>query len=143
MIDKIKIFLDLQCWVNVAELDRVIYCLVAINARNDRSAYVAIRDELSARGIPLPTGEKPLVRLLNTFRDTHGPIAKYLFSDIGLTLQKKDSDIMNAILMSLMENKILGLSVYDSVIVAEEHQEILKQIMIKEYQAVMGFKPRL
>jgi hypothetical protein len=42
---------------------------------------------------------------------------------------------MNAILMSLMEKKMLGLSVYDSVIVAAEHETTLKKIMINEYQA--------
>jgi hypothetical protein len=117
--------------------------LVGINAENDRSAYGAIRDELEDRGIPLPVGEKPLVRLVNTFRDTHKPIAKYLFSDIGLKLQKKDSDIMNSILMSLMDHGILGLSVYDSVIAAERYRDILYETMIREYEAAMGFKPRL
>jgi len=50
---------------------------------------------------------------------------------------------MNAILMKLMEQGILGLSVYDSVIVEEQHRDILYETMIKEYEAVMGFKPRL
>jgi hypothetical protein len=35
------------------------------------------------------------------------------------------------------------LSVYDSVIVAEQYRDILYEIMITEYEAVMGFKPRL
>ena len=117
--------------------------LVSINAKDDRSAYGAIREELEDRGIPLPAGEKPLVRLVNTFRDAHKPITKYLFSDIGLKLQKKDSDIMNSILMSLLDCGILGLSVYDSVIVADRYRDILYEIMITEYEAVMGFKPRL
>ena len=117
--------------------------LVGINAENDRSAYGAIRDELEDRGIPLPAGEKPLVRLVNTFRDAHKPIAKYLFSDIGLKLQKKDSDIMNSILMKLMDRGVLGLSVYDSVIVAEQYRDILYETMIREYEAALGFKPRL
>jgi hypothetical protein len=117
--------------------------LVGINAKDDRSAYGAIREELEDRGIPLPAGEKPLVRLVNTFRDAHKPIAKYLFSDIGLKLQKKDSDIMNSILMRLMDRGILGLSVYDSVIVAEQYQDILYETMISEYETAMGFKPRL
>lgn len=117
--------------------------LVSINAKDNRSAYGAIREELEDRAIPLPAGEKPLVRLVNTFRDAHKPIAKYLFSDIGLKLQKKDSDIMNSILMSLIDREILGLSVYDSVIVAEQYRDILYEIMIREYEAAMGFKPRL
>jgi hypothetical protein len=120
-----------------------IVALVAINAPNERSAYGAIRQELNSRGIPLPDTEKPLVYLVNSFRQTHKPIAKYLFSDVGLELQKIDSDIMNVILMRLMDHGILGLSVYDSVIVAEGHEQILREIMIKEYEKVMKFKPKL
>ncbi|MEA1946320.1 MAG: hypothetical protein U9N83_03335, partial [Thermodesulfobacteriota bacterium] len=40
--------------------------LIAINAKNDKSAYGAIRDELEARGIPLTKIDKPLVALVNT-----------------------------------------------------------------------------
>jgi hypothetical protein len=118
--------------------------LVAINAKDERSAYGAIRNELRDRGLPLPAREKPLVGLVNTFREAHGPIARYLFSDIGLTLQNKDSDIMNAILSSLMDKGILGLSVYDSVIVQTRHRDTLYETMVREYQdAMKGFKPRL
>ena len=77
------------------------------------------------------------------FRQAHKPIEEYLFSDAGIRLQNMDSHIMNSILMGLMDQGILGLSVYDSVIVAEEHEEILREVMIREYEAVMGFKPRL
>ena len=117
--------------------------LIAINAENDKSAYGAIRDELTARGIPLPKIDKPLVTLVNTFRDAHKPIYKYLFSDIGITLQNIDSKIMNNILMRLMDKGILGLSVHDSVVVAEQYAEILRDIMVAEYKEVMGFKPVL
>jgi len=116
--------------------------LVAINAANDQEAYGAIREELYNRKIPLPTFDQPLKTLVEMFKQAHKPIEKYLFTDAGIWLQNLDSHIMNAILMSLMERGILGLSVYDSVIVADEHEGILREIMIKEYEAAMGFKPR-
>jgi hypothetical protein len=115
--------------------------LIAINAENDKTAYGAIRDELEARGIPLPKIDKPLVALVNTFRDAHKPIYKYLFSDIGITLQNIDSEIMNNILMRLMDKGILGLAVHDSVIVAEQYADVLREIMVAEYEKVMKFKP--
>ena len=115
--------------------------LIAINAKNDRSAYGAIKDELADSGIPLPKIDKPLVGLVKTFRDAHKPIYKYLFSDIGITLQNIDGEIMNNILMRLMDKGILGLSVYDSVIVAEQYEDILREIMVAEYEKVMKFKP--
>ena len=115
--------------------------LIAINAENDRKAYGAIRKELKDRGIPLPLSKKPLVRLVRTFRETHKPIEPYLFSGIGRTLQNIDGNIMNAILVHLMDRGILGLSVYDSVIVAEQYEDILREIMVDEYEKVMKFKP--
>jgi len=116
--------------------------LIAINARDERSAYGAIREELEANGLPWPRMRKPLVWLVRAFRDAHRPISKYLFSDIGLTLQNIDSRIMNAILMRLMDRGILGLSVYDSVIVARQYEEVLREIMTNEYEAVMGHAPK-
>ncbi|RZB33809.1 MAG: hypothetical protein SRB2_03645 [Desulfobacteraceae bacterium Eth-SRB2] len=115
--------------------------LIAINAENDRKAYGAIRQELKDRGIPLPLSKKPLVRLVRTFRETHKAIEPYLFSGIGRTLQNIDGNIMNAILVRLMDRGILGLSVYDSVIVAEQYADILREIMVAEYEKVMKFKP--
>jgi hypothetical protein len=43
--------------------------------------------------------------------------------------------------MKLMDRGILGLSVFDSVIVAEQHQDFLYDLMTEEYQKEMGFKP--
>jgi hypothetical protein len=117
--------------------------LVAINAGNPEPAYGAIREELDDRGIPLPEMKHPLVSLVEMFRAAHPPIAKHLFSDAGINLQNLDSHIMNGILMRLMERDILGLPVHDSVIVQLEHQEVLREIMVREYKALMGFEPRL
>ena len=117
--------------------------LLAINVKSERSAYKAIEKNLKARGIPSPKVDKPFVWLVNTFREAHKPISKYLFKDIGITLMNKDSEIMNNILMRLMDKGILGLSVYDSVIVAEQYAEILRDIMVAEYKEVMGFRPVL
>jgi hypothetical protein len=116
--------------------------LVAINAASPKSAYGAIRRELERRGIPLPQIKRPLVSLVEMFRAAHEPIAKHLFSDAGIWLQNLDSHIMNGILMRLMERDILGLPVHDSVIVQREHEEVLREIMMREYEAVMGFRPR-
>lgn len=116
--------------------------LIAINAENEKSAYGAIREELADRGLPLPKRHKqPFVSLVNTFKQAHTPIEKYLFSDVGTKLQNKDSDIMNAILVRLMDMGIIGLSVYDSVIVQAQHKDAIEAVMMEEYKKQMGFKP--
>jgi hypothetical protein len=60
-----------------------------------QSAYGAIREELEARGISLSAIERPLVSLVEMFRNAHQPITKHLFSDAGIWLQNLDSDIMH------------------------------------------------
>jgi len=116
--------------------------LIAINAESNKSAYGAIRDELHDRGIPAPRRDKPLKTLVRKFREAHKGIEHHLFSDVGIELQNIDSKIMNAILVRLMGHGILGLSVYDSVIVPEQHEAFTREVMTEEYQNEMGLKPR-
>ena len=117
--------------------------LIAINAPNIKKAYRAIDGKFKEKNIPLPKVKKPLKYLVETFKAKHQPIANSICSDAGIKLQNIDSHIMNAVLMRLMDMGILGLSVYDSVIVVEEFAEIARGIMIEEYQKVFGFKPRV
>ena len=117
--------------------------LIGINAPSIRKAYRAILAKFEEENIPLPAVKRPLKHLIETFKAKHEPIADSICSDVGIELQNIDSNIMNAILMRLMDMGILGLSVYDSVIVAEEFAEITRGIMIEEYQKVFGFKPRI
>ncbi len=115
--------------------------LIAINA-GESVACGAIRKELEDRDIPLPQRKEPLKSLVKRFREAHKPIAEYLFSDVGIELQNVDGKIMNAILVRLMDHSVLGLSVFDSVIVKAEHADLLKEVMTDEYMKVMKFKPR-
>lgn len=116
--------------------------LVIINAKNEDEAMGAINDELSKNKIQLPKVNNPLKWMVNRFKEAHQPIAEFICSNYGVILQNIDSNIMNAILMSLMNKNILGLSLYDSVIVAKQHEEVLKETMTREYEDVMGFKPK-
>ena len=47
-----------------------------------------------------------------------------------------------AVRKKLKDKRILGLPVHDSVIVKAEHENTLREIMVSEYEAVMGFKPQ-
>lgn len=115
--------------------------LTLINARDEATAKGATREELKNRGIPLPHKKEPLNWLLEKFKEAHEPIAEFICADMGVRLQNIDSHIMNAILVRLMDREILGLNVYDSVIVAQQYEDILKEAMIEEYEKVMGFEP--
>jgi hypothetical protein len=117
-------------------------CLISINAKLSK-AWRPIKEKLKDLKIQLPKVKRPYVSLLKKVREAHGPIAHHIGADKGIELQNIDSHIMNAILMRLMDMGILGLSVFDSVIVAEDVAEIARGIMIEEYQRVFGFKPRV
>lgn len=117
--------------------------LIAINGdeRKPREVIYAIRDELIERNISTPKSEEHIKTLIKRFKESHPQIADCLYNDKGVHLMNLDSKIMNNILMKLMDQGILGLSVYDSVVVAEQHQDYLNQVMSKEYERGMGFKP--
>jgi hypothetical protein len=115
--------------------------LIAINA-TEKGACGAIRDELKQRGLEPPAREKPYASLVSGFKQAHPAIAHHLFSDVGITLQNIDSRIMNAILVRLMENGILGLPVHDSVIVQQQHEAFTREVMTQEYKKEMGFEPK-
>ncbi len=115
--------------------------LIAINAENEKKAYGAIREELKDKGLKVPRRDKPIVSLVNAFKQAHLPIEKYLFSGVGTRLQNIDGDIMNTILARLLEMDIVGLPVHDSVLVPGRDKDVLKTLMLEEYQKQMGFTP--
>ncbi len=115
--------------------------LIAINATKTGACF-AIRDELKDRGLKPPAREKPYASLVSRFRETHPDIEHHLFTKIGRELQNIDSMIMNAILVRLMDNGILGLPVHDSVIVQQQHGAFTREVMTQEYKDELGFEPR-
>jgi len=116
--------------------------LIIINAEDEKAAMGAIHDELSDNNIPLPKVKNPLRWMVNRFKEAHQPIAEFICEDKGVELQNTDSKIMNAILMSLMEKGIVGLSLYDSVIVASQYEDVLRETMTLEYEKEMKFRPK-
>jgi len=115
--------------------------LIAINTANDKKAIMAIRDQFRKKGIGYDLTDKSLGKLLEGFRQAHRPIAKYLNTGIGLTLQNLDSQITEAILMSLMKDGITCLPVHDSYIVEEAYKDLLMGKMTEAYEKVMDFQP--
>lgn len=61
-----------------------------------------------------------------------------LYSDMGIKLMKKDSDIMNLILNSCVDNNIPVLCVHDSVIVPQSKVGKVMEIMKTAYAEVCG-----
>lgn len=110
--------------------------LVAINARSRRQALSYIRHHLEELGMDGFSAKA----LLDEFMAHNKGVEKYICSDIGVRLQKKDSDIMKDILSELMSLGIIALPVHDSVIVKAKYEHIAYSIMQKCYIKHMGAK---
>lgn len=117
--------------------------LIMINSKKKRfsgktRAKYAILNKLFSGD---KTKEKEVESLMNSFEDFHTPIKKYLYSNIGIELQFKESEIMLGILKYMTNNNIIALSVHDSVIIQQKYKEELVQVMSDEYEKIMKFKP--
>jgi len=114
--------------------------MIAINAENRKSAISATVDAIkydreNGKFNSLVPSLKQLGMIYNEFLNYHKPIAKYVGNDVGVTLQRLDSDIMNNILVGLAENGITGLPIHDSVLVKKKHKNLLKNLMISSYNS--------
>lgn len=63
--------------------------------------------------------------------------------NIGLELQRLDSDIMADCLHKLVNQNIPALPVHDSIICKASDEQLVKEVMSWAYQKHMGFVPRI
>ena len=128
---------------NKPDRDRIkLASLIVINSDDRGRAIRAIHDQCRRKGIHYPAGEFGLYRsLVDRFEASHERIKEHFLKGKGLELQYLDSTIMANILDRLTKQNIPALPVHDSVICPAQHEDFLRQIMIEEYQKVMGFEP--
>jgi len=128
---------------NKPDRDRIkLASLIVINSDDRQKAIRAIHDQCRRKGIHYPAGEFGRYRsLVDEFENYHERIKEYFFEGKGLDLQYLDSTIMANILDRLTKQSIPALPVHDSVICPARHENFLRQVMIEEYQKVMGFEP--
>ena len=115
--------------------------LIAVNARNEISAFGAIREK--ARDEPTkPKGRSLdndfLRSVLTLLREKHSPIADKFCSGAGVDLQYKDSQITEHIIKHFAIDRVATggtpvpiLTIHDSYILAEEYAgELWEQMQI-------------
>lgn len=132
------------------QLDRDIYILpgfdrdigkaafnIAINARCYLSAVNALRE---AKGLSYTDS----IEIMNAMIDAMPEISEYLFSDIGIQLQKKDSEIILDVIERLMNLGVPALPVHDSVIAIETDSATVIEVMKDSFaKAYPGFHIRI
>ena len=116
--------------------------LIVINSDDRQKAIKAIHDQCRKKDIHYPAGQSgSYSALVDRFEEYHEPIKEFFLKGKGLELQYLDSTIMASILERMTRKGIPALPVHDSVICPARHESSLHQVMVEEYEKVMGFKP--
>lgn len=129
--------------------------LISINAKDfdsTKKAYIKEIRELAKKDYSKLTESqkkkldsmrlvKPKIKeWLEIFKKEHEAIKDRFCSDAGIKLMNKDSKIMRIILNHFYSKGIVVLPVHDSVIIAEEHEQELREVMDCAYRKIMdGF----
>jgi hypothetical protein len=118
--------------------------LIVINSDDRENAKKAIHNQCRKKSIHFPAGQSSCYyALIERFENYHAQIKRFLLSGKGLELQYQDSTIMASILERMMRRGIPALPVHDSVICPARHKNYLRQVMMEEYEKVMGFEPMI
>lgn len=122
-----------------------IIALAALNAETEVACLKGIRNELRKDttytdliGRITDARIKPL---LTNWVTAHRPISDYMYSGIGLELQRRDSDIAAGVLSYFQRKNVLVLSVHDSFLIESVREKELRSKMRKTYKAEFGFYP--
>ena len=111
---------------------------VMINANGAASANLAMVGAL--RKAWIPTGISRCAALRKAMVKAHPLVKEFLASDVGVKLMRKDSDIIVAVMLRLVEESIPFLPVHDSIICRRSDSDRVRLIMAESFsQAFPGF----
>ncbi|MDO6523970.1 hypothetical protein Q4578_20475, partial [Shimia thalassica] len=112
--------------------------LTAINAKEKSSAYKAFRESFSRGNAGKSFTNEQLDLLLEVVLARNPCLGDYLFSDQGVRLMRKDSEITSMIHNHFTQQGIPVLSVHDSYIVDCQYVGDLRQVMAEASEEVVG-----
>jgi hypothetical protein len=121
-----------------------IIALAALNAENEQACLKGIRNELRNTTYADMIGgitDARIKPLLTNWVNAHAPISRYMYSGIGLALQRTDSDIANCVLKKFRERGVLVLAVHDSFVIEAARVKELRRVMRSCYHDKFGFYP--
>jgi hypothetical protein len=126
---------DIGLWSNETEKEKMRKLIKEFFNASINDQYGEFRLTQSEMNILGTTNPKLLARI----KERHAPIAKYLASGFGLTLQYIDSQIAERVMLLLLEQDIVCLPVHDSFIGPLHQRAIIEEVMAKAYQERFGF----
>ena len=85
-----------------------------------------------------------------TWRDFHRAIyakhegIKHLFgTGVGMRAMFIESQILIAVLLELIDRRVVALPIHDAIIVALPHQEQVKRVMLETFRRIAGVEGRV
>ncbi|APC44430.1 hypothetical protein [Pseudoalteromonas phage PH357] len=122
--------------------------IICLNVDSEKSAKLAINkaiadnlnvESLYNRGL-IPTKTIPTKVIIDKVKSAHYIIEDLFFSAKGLVVQNIGAAINDYILDHMMQNhKQVVMQVHDDFSVAEDYEDILKDVMFRAYEHVLGF----
>jgi hypothetical protein len=112
--------------------------LTALNAKDDKSAFGAFRQDAQAGSPEKQLKDIQLAYILGNLRERHKPIADSMASDAGIDLMNLDAKITERLIEAFTEQGVPILTIHDSYIVPYGLESELKGQMQKAFEEVMG-----
>lgn len=78
--------------------------------------------------------------IIDAVKAKHEPIAHYFGTGEGIRLQKRDADIAESVMLTMMAEGTLVLPIHDSFVVEEGRQDRLREVMVDAYRHDLGFE---
>lgn len=112
--------------------------LMAVNAKSDKAAFAAFRDDRREDDDQLGSRlkDKQLAVLLASLRKRHPIIADSLGSDAGIELMNVDSRITEYVITRFLDKRIPVLTVHDSYIVNFAYGSLLGEVLTEAFNLV-------
>lgn len=79
-----------------------------------------------------------LVPAFEALAHLHKPIADEFFNGAGLRLQRKDSEIAERVMLTLLDRGVVSVPIHDSFLVAHPHTDALREVMLATSKDVSG-----
>lgn len=108
--------------------------LIAVNAKNKKSALSAIR--LKLRESDIYIASDILNEFISLFAEKHNRISSYFFSGIGLELQRLESRVSEQVIRESVSRDIPVLNIHDCFVSQTRHEEFLREQMNTAFAAL-------
>lgn len=133
------VYANAQPWVRDPHRARNInkaVLLVGLNAANKWQATGAIRSQIAGKGFGVYSLDR-VATFLRTVKAHHAPIRSFFHSDVGVELQRRDSDIAFEVCRHFANKGVPCLPIHDSFRVPGTHLHELVWIMRDRYEWYM------